>query len=1336
MTVLTPDPAENWDNDFDLPAGNRQADSSTPLTKDRKNTLKRWTEPGPSTPSKRSAEQPENWDDDFRDNTDSPVCTRPSRLHSSMDEPENWDDDFVEAKDGHSPKRRTPRRHASWGSSDEEDDYGFGDREEDRTVTSRSRGIPLNIPLDVPPPVPPLPSPFPGSPNPSVFSMPVSSNGAHDSVAALSYSSTAHLALRPTLSSGSSALALLPPSPPIHRERRRLRKKSRPPPVMGPDIHELEDRATVPLQTQSDPSTPERKSGRSLDDPPSDAAPTASAPGSGPSSGKTPLLSRIGSVGKKWGAARKKRASTGPNEISLYEQEETREQASRPQSVLGSAASPPAPKSGWFFRGGGSGPGPPSMDRSALRHESSVDKLLAMAGLERNPDSPSRRGKARSPDGDQAESVESNPPLPRGLAEFAAGNNSVPSTAALLFGVPRRPTSIQMQATNSNSSSGSSWTSTRPPVPRHASYGHDLGRRRETSSSRSSSKQRSASASVEDVGKAGRAVRTREEKREAVCQPRNQSPSEHVKGKEKEGSRSFMGGMRRISLGGTTKHKRTKSSVPTSEGKRSTPATALSILEGQQDQTTPRPPSRVVRSSQDGLLPPIELQPPSPPCVSPDGLTLQGPGSEFDSLFCPQPALESSRSYPVLSTRSSVNVVRKSTSSPISPSPTPLPSPTRPKLSTSPQQAASLGRATLISKDLQAEASPVPRRNSLGDLKIPARISQAQVGLRRDLGMVREFAASVDQLKQLQQAHHSLVSEIHSVMSENLSQSPTSQPRALTPTFFNLPRPASRSRSNTNPTPSQALQTPHDLVLAFHTIEARYQLSWECAELLIDLGSGAPSTAPASAPISSPSSDTPASTNIPVDSRKSRERAITLAGDEPKPIIGPLPSTVSPTNTAQWRASTGRHDLSSRQLILLREMLNPDPSATMTLDRHLPIPEEERSLSPVNRSWRWGDVSGSTVTLPSEDGTQASGSGTSIGNAKKQKRRSSRLGMRGLRDMLKSLKKTYSEGPPMLPPLSAIAASTVSVSASTDSSLNHDVSEFKSKSLVQRRRAKTSTGPESMKSTRELDRHPNSPYGTSMSLTHRSSPRRPSLASIFRLGQKSKPASSSNEQSSDDLKASETISSVSGSHQTAASRSRLPEEEDWDRVESVADLEQAARVLDLPFDGTATVRLKKGKSPYLAQRDIPPETPHRSPSASQSSIWSADRSPQKTSSTTQSVLLSPTSRLRQLTERKANRQARPSSRGKDRPTAPSPSPKRPSSRNHRGGLSGSVRSAPSRPLESPDSQLGGNTEMGLKLAMTPENIKPLMENAREVHARCSECVLELRALLAATSPST
>ncbi|KAF8964953.1 hypothetical protein BDZ97DRAFT_1659573, partial [Flammula alnicola] len=38
----------------------------------------------------------------------------------------------------------------------------------------------------------------------------------------------------------------------------------------------------------------------------------------------------------------------------------------------------------------------------------------------------------------------------------------------------------------------------------------------------------------------------------------------------------------------------------------------------------------------------------------------------------------------------------------------------------------------------------VLRRTSLADLKIPARLSHAQVGIRRDLGMVREFAMNVE----------------------------------------------------------------------------------------------------------------------------------------------------------------------------------------------------------------------------------------------------------------------------------------------------------------------------------------------------------------------------------------------------------------------------------------------------------------------------------------------------------------------------------------------------------------------------------------------------------------
>ncbi|KIJ48490.1 hypothetical protein M422DRAFT_162790, partial [Sphaerobolus stellatus SS14] len=36
--------------------------------------------------------------------------------------------------------------------------------------------------------------------------------------------------------------------------------------------------------------------------------------------------------------------------------------------------------------------------------------------------------------------------------------------------------------------------------------------------------------------------------------------------------------------------------------------------------------------------------------------------------------------------------------------------------------------------------------NTLGELKIPARISRAQQGLKRDMGMVREFAGCVERM--------------------------------------------------------------------------------------------------------------------------------------------------------------------------------------------------------------------------------------------------------------------------------------------------------------------------------------------------------------------------------------------------------------------------------------------------------------------------------------------------------------------------------------------------------------------------------------------------------------
>ena len=70
------------------------------------------------------------------------------------------------------------------------------------------------------------------------------------------------------------------------------------------------------------------------------------------------------------------------------------------------------------------------------------------------------------------------------------------------------------------------------------------------------------------------------------------------------------------------------------------------------------------------------------------------------------------------------------------------------------QKSVSLGQSTTVNAGGETTRltlangsggdGGLQRRNSLGDLKIPARISQAQVRFRRDLGMVREFISNVE----------------------------------------------------------------------------------------------------------------------------------------------------------------------------------------------------------------------------------------------------------------------------------------------------------------------------------------------------------------------------------------------------------------------------------------------------------------------------------------------------------------------------------------------------------------------------------------------------------------
>ncbi|KAJ7304614.1 hypothetical protein DFH08DRAFT_903084 [Mycena albidolilacea] len=814
------------------------------------------------------------------------------------------------------------------------------------------------------------------------------------------------------------------------------------------------------------------------------------------------------------------------------------------------------------------------------------------------------------------------------------------------------------------------------------------------------------------------------------------------KDKEREGMGFVERNVRRISLVGQ-RHKRTKSGVS---------ITALGVSGDEKENDGKGKRAGSEKRSIDGLppLPPptppvdVQVQSPSPPqtlrSTSASTATMKASApinigasrklevhpSAFSPTFSSSPGSISLASPISLASSSTPSLMPYSAaSSPPSHSHSHSTSPS-PKPPVSPQ-SASLGRsaaahhvvtaaAGAASSPLGAAGTGTMRRNSLGDLKIPARISQAQVGLRRDLGMVREFARNVEELKDLQGTYQTLVLEVQGILDMHVLHPTQSrekaekEPTRTSPTFFKRHR-SNTSTSGSSPTVQQQTQQQayKQLASAFYTINSKYRISWECAELLIELGGGGTSSPPSTS-TSAPAMQQSAvggSDGLKGAKKSKRERAITLQEDaKAPPAPGPVATTASlgtvpspplasPPGNLAWRASTGRNDLSTRQLLLLKEMLNPTPGGpdeSFVED----IPEEmvaamaAGSTATVNREWRWGDAMNSTVTLPSEEsGTQGGVPG------KEKKRRSSRMRMSGIRDMLRALTKGA-----VTPPV-PVSSTSVSTASSSDLHAQHlyQHRQVATNGKQQRRRAKTSAGPESV-SIRSTHR-PLSPFDPPSLKT--ASPRRPSLASIFRIGKSKTPPTSAvadlsfdSAQDGFDHEVYPTFSGVSGGR-GSASTSTGDEEEDWDRLEdSASDAEAAAAVARR---GGSTIR---GRSPYMQTSLLTPAsgrptTPMRSPSGSRTSVHD----------------------LSAAAPARATRLSNVEEHADTKSTSKAESPSRQFSRSRRGGKTGSVRSMPPATLPDP------------KLAMTPENIKPLLENAREVHARLSDCIAEIRTLLAA-----
>ena len=571
--------------------------------------------------------------------------------------------------------------------------------------------------------------------------------------------------------------------------------------------------------------------------------------------------------------------------------------------------------------------------------------------------------------------------------------------------------------------------------------------------------------------------------------------------------------------------------------------------------------------------------------------------------------------------------------------------------------------------------------------------------------------------------------------------------RPTSPVIFFAPRRRSRSNATTMPLSAQV----RAITISMTALRSRFAITWECAELLIELGG---STVPSRiSKVQSKSSLAegvfPTSNSAPPEmmnsvGRRGRERAITLGGDEQKPILpdneqkaNTMPAT--PRHSGDWSSTSGKSDLNSRQLLLLREMLShPD-----TDDSPQSVLERLRILdSPVNRDWGWGGPTGSTITLPPTDGSsQNNRAVTPSDKSLTKKPRPNRLGMSAVREMLRNIKRSVTEAhqsqhqPPLHPP-------------SSDSSVGL------ADRPAPRPRAKTNTGPQGSDLDRgspvpHSRRDPRSPYNTVHSGVHKS-PRRPSLASIFRFAHKSKSkpnSGNSTDHSSVRNRPNAPSSSGTGSQATM-------EDDDWDRVDdSTSDLDfqspRSQRSTSGGTDHSSTLRAKRMNqgqpegSPYMAlQENLPPESfiPRRGglpgPEASRSSIWEGTWSRGTKLSNVEEIAEGSTP-VKRGPAKKPSRVFEPSPRGslKRNPSdAKRPQQLQQLARTNskrlsgvpsvqRGGKTGSVRSTPPQWMEHPE----GIPDP--KLAMTPENIKPLLESAREVLVRCTECVTEARTLL-------
>ena len=538
----------------------------------------------------------------------------------------------------------------------------------------------------------------------------------------------------------------------------------------------------------------------------------------------------------------------------------------------------------------------------------------------------------------------------------------------------------------------------------------------------------------------------------------------------------------------------------------------------------------------------------------------------------------------------------------------------------------------------------------------------------------------------------------------------------------------------------------YDITRELVRLEHEYGIWWECAELLVELGGGSGVTAgtasnPNLATRSTSTLNTPAEDLSKLrtpEEKRATPRPITHVSSMSEPgslFEQAIPTTsnskgppqASPPHPSKWRASTGRHDLSARQLRLLKDMLNtPDPAslahAAGPYGYGVGYPHPHSHTTAEAQPWAaWNP---SAVTLPSEESSADVHNQGAITTTetrreyKEKKRRASRLGMLGLREILRGLKRN------------AVAEGRLGTSDEpthgqqrSESSMSNSAED----DHYNRRRSPWHQHDEHhvTKQSTAAELHVAMDLPPSRTLTPKS-PRRPSLASIFRIGNKNVKNASANGKSKDTSPIGNNPIMAEDEQVSGLGPGGLGEYSDWERM-SQSDLD-----LTGIGPGTATVRAKKTTKvpgshssvnlnyPYPNHKAT---TPKKTPTTSQTSLW--DSSPSSATSPPPSRLpLSIAEEDGDKHSQNPKTSALARSKGRTSSWSQANPPSRPTSRNGKTIVSGTVRSAPPSDLCS--------TTPDPKLALTPENIKPLLEYAKEVGTRLSECISEVQILLGAS----